>query len=140
MNNKKIYKYSIILFSIILSSTALVSLAHKNELIPENDYLEKQDMVNMYPANKNGQTYGTDIYGNNTEINPDLLAVYSDDNTFGYIKYDDLVHGGKKPNTPEEAVKYQTERNLTRVLPVYDKEGENVISYFTLQNHNINYR
>ncbi len=132
MKHKKLSKLSVICIFLIVFLATLLIISSKDALIIKNSYLEDQPSkkTNLYSVNKNGQTYGPHI--DNCEEEPDLIAVYGVDGTFGYIKSTDLE---SPPPTPEEALKQQRFRKDSTELPVYDKEGEKIISTFILENN-----
>lgn len=123
MYRRKIKLY-IIVFLILLTSMGLLSFAHKDNSI------ENPSLADIYPLNKNGQTYGPNIY--DTNIMPELIATYGDDGVLGYIKLKDLIDEENAPRTPEEALEYQSKRTNQKRLPLYDKDGVNIVSYFSL--------
>lgn len=125
MKHKRLSKLGISCICVIVLSTILLVFFYINGWIFKNAYLGKQptENVGLYPVNKNGQTYGGDIYTNTSGEEPDLIEVYGIDGTKGYIKSTDLE---SPPNTPQEALKRQNDRKHPIELPVYDKEGENI--------------
>lgn len=59
-----------------------------------------------------------------------------DNGTEGYVYAYELI--GESPASPEEAVAIQKKREesdeTSKVIPVYDSEGENVIDTFTMKS------
>lgn len=134
MKYKKFSKLYTICICPIIFSAALLIISSNNTLLIKNHYTEDQSSKKtaLYPVNKNGQTYGPHI--NNSKEEPDLIAVYGSDGTFGYIKSTDLE---SPPSTPEEALRQQQSRKTPTALPVYDKEGEKIISTFILETNSV---
>ena len=119
MKHVNSFRAGIIVICGVLFSITLLAIPYK-----------KQSLENKgpYPVNKNGQTYGGKIDG--VEEEPDLIAAYGVDGKLGYIKATDVTIDFK---TPEEALEWQNSLKGSREIPVYDKEGEKVISKFILQ-------
>ncbi|WP_069999361.1 hypothetical protein [Cellulosilyticum sp. I15G10I2] len=132
MKHKRLSKLRISCIFVIIISTVLLAVFYSRGGLFKNNNLEKLTTknVSLYPLNKNGQTYGPHI--DNYEEEPDLIEVYGTHGTLGYIKSTDLE---SPPNTPEEAIKQQNNRKTPIELPVYDKDGENIISTFVLQDN-----
>lgn len=83
-----------------------------------------------YPVNENGETYGKDVYDNDSNEQPDLIAVYGVDGTYGYIKATD---GEIEPSNPEEAIELTKGNSGPKEIPVYDKDGKTIVSTFIIQ-------
>lgn len=94
-----------------------------NRSVRNNEYVIEEY---PYPVNKNGETYGGDIYTNSPDIKPDLMAAYGDNGVFGYVKAKDFDDNVMNP----EEINGDKSR---RVLLLYEKDGETIIGTFTLQ-------
>jgi hypothetical protein len=60
---------------------------------------------------------------------PDLIPATGDAGVAGYLRREDFL-GGPSPRNPEEATRYQEERNLLRlpvVIPIYAIDGVTVV-------------
>ncbi|WP_340028403.1 hypothetical protein MHB71_30570 [Paenibacillus sp. FSL H7-0940] len=91
--------------------------------------LNQIHITSLYPKNKNGQTYGSNIYASSPETEPDLILAMGVDGTEGYLLKKDM--DGEQPKTPEEAIAIQNSRSPDGWdIPLYDKDGETVIGVF----------
>ncbi|WP_405141070.1 hypothetical protein MHI48_16245 [Paenibacillus sp. FSL H7-0942] len=72
--------------------------------------------------NDNGQTYGSFIYHDETEL--DLVKAFGVDGTEGYIKTSDMNQD--LPQTPEEAIQSMNEPKVDKYINLYDS-NENII-------------
>jgi|GEM_PF-3895361 len=77
--------------------------------------------------NDNGQTYGSFIYHDGTEL--DLVKAFGVDGTEGYIKTSDMNQD--LPQTPEEAIQSMNEPKVDKYINLYDS-NENIIGKFLL--------
>ncbi|ETT36235.1 hypothetical protein ABEW61_26815 [Paenibacillus amylolyticus] len=77
--------------------------------------------------NDNGQTYGSFIYHDETEL--DLVKAFGVDGTEGYIKTSDMNQD--LPQTPEEAIQSMNEPKVDKYINLYDS-NENIIGKFLL--------
>ncbi|MEK4368379.1 hypothetical protein NSQ20_17455 [Paenibacillus sp. FSL K6-1122] len=77
--------------------------------------------------NDNGQTYGSFIYHDETEL--DLVKAFGVDGTEGYIKTSDMNQD--LPQTPEEAIQSMNEPKFDKYINLYDS-NENIIGKFLL--------
>jgi hypothetical protein len=89
----------------------------------------------VYSVNKNGQTYGSSALAKTPEEEPDLVAAYGIDNTFGYVySYELEEASGGNAKTPEQALEEQKERqekgNIK--IPLYKSDGKTVIGEFEI--------
>lgn len=82
-----------------------------------------------YPVNTNGETYGSLLLTDITGSDPDLIAAIGVDGTKGYIRDSDI---NPKIHTPEEAAAYMETLEWSRLVPLYDVEG-NVIGSFLVE-------
>lgn len=82
-----------------------------------------------YPVNENGETYGSLLLANITGSDPDLIAATGVDGTEGYIRSSDI---NPEIHTPEEAEAYMETLEWSRLVPLYDVEG-NVIGNFLVE-------
>jgi len=91
--------------------------------------------INNVKVNQNGQTYGTLDFA---EFNnaPDLLQAVGIDGTTGYVYLTDLF--GETPKTPEEAVRFQEEREAkgSYTIPLYANDGKTIIGEFLMEPGN----
>ena len=92
--------------------------------IPSNDF----DV--LYGLNKNNEVYGSELFLLELDITPDLIQAEGDNGEVGYVKYEDLNED--IPSDPEEAIEYQNSLPESRVIPIYDVDGETVIDTFTI--------
>ncbi|OMF36881.1 hypothetical protein BK133_08145 [Paenibacillus sp. FSL H8-0548] len=82
-----------------------------------------------YPANENGQTYGSAGDAISSESEPDLISAVGVDGAMGYVLKKDIE--GEQPKTPEEALAIQNSRPLGGSdIPLYDIDGKTVIGVF----------
>ncbi|MHC1723256.1 MAG: hypothetical protein AB9836_08650 [Aminipila sp.] len=78
--------------------------------------------------NENGQTYGPALF---SLEDPDLILATGTDGTEGYVKDTDL--NGDIAKSPEEAIEImKTKNNESKLIPLYDSTGENVIGEFEI--------
>lgn len=92
--------------------------------------------TNFINKNCKGEIYGSEIALEKYGIQPDLIAAIGDNEIHGYVYAEDLV--GFVPNTPEEAIAYQnSHQGISRVINVYDCEGEIVLDTFTIDNTDV---
>jgi hypothetical protein len=93
----------------------------------------------VYAVNANGQTYAAvgNLNLRTPDEEPDLIACAGIDGTEGYCYKTDL--DGERPKNPEEALEYmrrlekaiaESEDGYTRVIPLYESDGETVIGSF----------
>ncbi|MCM1171088.1 MAG: hypothetical protein NC393_03065 [Clostridium sp.] len=86
--------------------------------------------------NSKGEIYGQEPLLEAYGIHPDLIAAIGDNEIHGYVYAEDLE--GFVPNTPEEAIAYQnSHRGISRIINVYDCEGEIVLDTFTIDNSDV---
>ena len=83
-----------------------------------------------YPTNQNGQTYGTLENIKSFDDAPELIKAEGVDGTIGYVKSSDVFT--KMPESPEEAVKMQAERDSkgSYTIPLYAEDGKTIIGEF----------
>lgn len=93
-------------------------------------------------VNENGQTYGKDVYSNDTNEEPDLIYAEAVDGTKGYVYATDLY--SDKKNSPEQLLEqdkiYQDVWEkapdgtlvIARYIPLYDSDGKNVVGQFPI--------
>ncbi|MCW3790378.1 hypothetical protein OM416_02240 [Paenibacillus sp. LS1] len=77
--------------------------------------------------NDNGQTYGSFIYHDGTEL--DLVKAIGVDGIEGYIKTSDMNQD--LPQTPEEAIQSMNKPKVDKYINLYDS-NENIIGKFQL--------
>lgn len=85
--------------------------------------------VSEIKTNKNGKTYGSSMLSYLGE-EPDLVSAYGVDGKIGYVYSEDLNYG--KKNNPSDC--NQSLKGNQVHIPLYDKEGENVIGSFIIDN------
>lgn len=93
-------------------------------------------------VNENGQTYGKDVYANNTREEPDLIYAEAMDGTRGYVYASDL--NAYKADSPEELLEqdkiYQEIWNnapagevvVACYIPLYEADGKTVVGEFPI--------
>ena len=79
-------------------------------------------MMNGYPLNGNGETYGPDV--KEYLYSPDLILVCNDEGKYGYVRKTDMDWA---PSSPEDLT---TSNRTTRVLKMYLEDGVTVIGLF----------
>ncbi len=87
--------------------------------------------IKPYQTNINGESYG--YAGQNADMigyEPDLIAAYGTDGTFGYVRATELV--SPTPSSPEEAIALSQQNKNGKTINVYGKDGITVISTFKL--------
>lgn len=88
-----------------------------------------------FETNDNGQTYGTYIDNGDSNLQePDLIAVIGVNNVEGYVRKSDLYNEKNQPKNPDEAKSYMEKREKedSRVIPVYKKDGKTVIGKYKI--------
>lgn len=112
---------------VIFNSNSTDGKEQKNEGRKNNNIHEKT----VYNTNKKGETYGKQDY--NSEEEPDLLAVTATNGKRGYIRQTDIdKYAGGEVNSPDEAMEYEKNNKNIIKIPVYTKEGDEVIGYYEL--------
>lgn len=98
--------------------------------------LPKTNVDEIIMRNSKGEIYGQEPLLEAYGIQPDLIAAIGDNEIHGYVYAEDLE--GFVPNTPEEAIAYQnSHQGISRVINVYDCEGEIVLDTFTIDNTDV---
>lgn len=80
--------------------------------------------------NKSGEIYGSQLFLEEIGIQPDLVLAEGKNGEIGYVKASDL--NDFQPSTPEEAIAYQSQRPISRTVPLYASDGETVIDTFII--------
>ncbi len=96
------------------------------------DFSISSNQIKPYQKNKYGESYG--YAGHNADLigkQPDLIAAYSTDDKFGYVRAKDLESA--KPKTPEEAITITLQNLKGKIINVYDKDGRTVIGTFEIK-------
>lgn len=89
---------------------------------------ETLELDTSYSVNENGETYGLGLSASTIGEEPDLIKALGIDGTLGYVRSNDF--GIANPKSPEEAIANQnTDCNI---IPLYDKDGENIIGSFEI--------
>ncbi|MSU03365.1 hypothetical protein [Tissierella pigra] len=117
-----------------ISKTNLGEKKTLESLIQETNGKEIESLAsteNIYDTNENGLTYGSDEYGLQRDLEPDLIQAYGTDGTLGYVYASDLDY---HPSSPQQAVEYQMNKSSDTTIPLYDKSGEKIIGEFVLKN------
>lgn len=129
---------------IVTISTALIagivagslSFGHTIASAESNQSLSNKSVTatHVYPKNKSGQTYGSELYASSPDKAPDLISAVAVDGTSGYVRSVDLNE--VMPKTPEEAIARQNKRKIgdVRKISVYDVDGKTVIGTFNVVN------
>ncbi len=125
----KLSKNTIINFIIVV-----LLLFCTNEALAIKPLIQSPSSKYVYPVNKNGQTYGADIYEDKSGYEPDLIAAIGRNGIHGYVYSSDL--NGDNPRTPEEAIQ---QKNNSKIIPLYDKDGTTVIGEFKIEATNKEY-
>lgn len=88
-----------------------------------------KEIIQVFPKNTNGQTYGSSANCNSLETEPDLVQAIGLDGTEGYVFSKDL--NGEMPKTPEEALAKQKKLSPDgRLIPLYAVDGKTIIGEF----------
>lgn len=100
---------------------------------PENLQSAIDEHPDGYPTNRLGETYGSALFlgGNGMTgygFSPALLSAVGTGGVHGYVRKSDL---SPAVSSRTEALKYMSELEENRVLPLYDKDGT-VIGTFVL--------
>lgn len=93
--------------------------------------ISSQKKIYKYPVNKNGQTYGPNIYGSPPGTHPDLLAAIGDHGKKGYILYSQLM---ETPKNPKEAIAWMKRKSKIKKIPLYKNDGKTSIDTYTLMH------
>jgi len=89
------------------------------------------DKIAVYDVNENGETYGrSGRYSLLVGEEPDLIAAYGSNGTYGYVRATDLE--SKQPENPQEAVAISIENRKGRTIKLYDQDGETIIGTFVI--------
>lgn len=108
--------------------------SHANEAYLVQVISKTIDTIRGYfETNDNGQTYGTYIHNGDGNLKePDLIAVVGVNNVEGYVKKSDLYNMKNQPQNPEQAQAYMEtiEKNGSRIIPVYKKDGKTIIGEY----------
>ncbi|AHF09824.1 MULTISPECIES: hypothetical protein [Dehalobacter] len=123
-----------IITSIALITGLLVGSLGFEPVLAKISNESNQTSVHVYPQNKSGQTYGSELYAKSSEETPDLIAAVGEDGTEGYVLSADL--NGEMPKTPEEAIAIQNKNKskTSRKIPLYAVDGKTVIGSFKIDN------
>ncbi|TSB47289.1 peptidase M56 BlaR1 [Alkalicoccobacillus porphyridii] len=92
---------------------------------------------NDYPKNGAGETYGSALFVESSEEEPDLISAIGTNGTNGYVKkidLDEVTGEADKPKSPVEALKKQEERerNQDIEIPLYKEDGKTIIGKFEI--------
>jgi hypothetical protein len=97
--------------------------------------LNGQTLASEFEVNARGQSFGSAIgYDDTSESLPDLVGVYTDQGTTGYVHAEEIfpeAFGVGFPTSPKEALALQ-ESNKDRVLTAFDSDGITVVGTFTI--------
>jgi hypothetical protein len=121
----------VILFLIFTKNTANANEMKINDIKQEVllEIPSKEEIImNGYPINENGQTYGPDVKDLNLDP-PNLILAKGENGVTGYI-YNDL--GNLGVGSPEEAVEYNKINSDSYSIPLYLQDGDTIIGVFKL--------
>ena len=76
--------------------------------------------------NSSGEIYGSELFLNQINIQPDLILAQGVDGTIGYVKYEDL---DDRVMSPTEAIE-KMENNSDIIIPLYESNGKTIIGEF----------
>lgn len=118
-----------LLCCMVISTAVFAGMLIKED--DEPDTREEKVVHNApkeYKVNKNGETYGE----NDPELGyePELIAAVGEDGNYGYVKAEDFDNL-KLEVSAEEKKESELE---SMELPLYDKEGEEIIDTFRVGN------
>ncbi len=91
------------------------------------DTMTDELSISTFKINANGDTYGSGLSEIFTGKEPNLIAAYGKDGTFGYVYATDL--NAQKANTLKQALETEVNNN-SRFIPLYESDGETVIGKF----------
>jgi len=113
-NVKKVNVVVIVMCVFLISAISITVLASSN-----------RDVL----INEDGQAYG-EIYLDDFDNMPDLIQAAAEDGTEGYVYGTELF--GKRPETPEEAVRLQEEKEARGpyTIPLYESDGKTIIGEY----------
>ena len=118
--------YSVLLISVLLIILLVPTLAmSRTEELPSEEIPPR-----TYQVNEFGLTYGSGMYADSFETEPDLIYAQGKDGNFGYVFKTDLQ--GPVPSTPEEALAIMERRGTTWSIPLYLRDGRTVIGEFIM--------
>ncbi|MCX8131624.1 MAG: peptidase M56 BlaR1 [Clostridia bacterium] len=121
MNVKVIYKKSVFLLILLVGILAGSAVYASINMIKQKDY----------PKNESGETYGSALYAENQEDEPDLIKAIGVDGTVGYVKSSDLT--GDKPKSPKEALEKQNKMPSKKEINLYESDGRTIIGKFKIE-------
>lgn len=78
----------------------------------------------VFPVNKKGESYGSDMLSQYVGYQPDLIAAAGEDGKKGYIRRDDVALPDFQ--SPQEALEWQNQRPSSYDVPLYDCEGTQI--------------
>lgn len=84
----------------------------------------------MYNVNANEEIYGSEIFLNQYNIEPDLIEALGDNGIVGYVKATDLEE--REPMSLSEAKEYMEKLPDQRKISLYERDGETIIGTFTI--------
>lgn len=97
--------------------------------IPNQD----QAPTPVYSVNENGQSYGSALYANSIDEEPDLIKARGVDGNTGYVRAVDLYRD--EPKTPEEALEKMRKAPSIKKIPLYAVDGKTVVGTFHIKNN-----
>lgn len=76
--------------------------------------------------NSANEIYGSELFLNQIDIQPDLILAKGTDGTIGYVRYEDLDDRAMSLTEAIEKMKC----NSTRMIPLYESDGVTIIGEF----------
>ena len=122
IKNKRILVFLLIIFILIIVVIYCYRTTNNELIVPT----EEEVVLNGYPENENGDTYGPAI---ENMFPPDLMLAIGEDNIQGYVKLSESA--GKVAESPEEAEALNKSTKAYSV-PLYLQDGKTVIGKFIL--------
>jgi hypothetical protein len=81
-----------------------------------------------WPANANGQTYGSLLKSTSSATDPDLVQAIATNGEAGYVYASELNPAA--PSSPAAALAQQAANKTAQYIPVYEQDGTTVIGQF----------
>jgi hypothetical protein len=109
------------LLAVVIIALACLMLPHQLTSV------DAGDTTAYYSVNANGQTYGSSIYAQSYEAEPDLISVMATNGLVGYVYKTDLYEAQPVANNPEHAVQimhYKANRSTDAyILSILEQTG-----------------
>jgi hypothetical protein len=120
--NYKLNRYMFML-SAVLVIALLIVVAYSASADASNEQFN-------YNTNEHGQTFGSAMFAESYETEPDLISAMGENGVFGYVYKEDLYC--PTPSTREEALAMSQTRIKTQTIPLYASDGRTVIGEFII--------